>query len=148
MLYMWQFQGFGIWHSMRGPQRCASPEGQGVLEDVSKMDFIPTRSNGEGRKAVKPPQAVSTLRLNANFPGAENRVASHTHRVWFHFCERLDADRCEDCMFVFEAVVFMADPVIQERRRLTLARHRAYMRQKGLDERQKSKGRGRIAKVD
>ena len=36
---------------------------------------------------------------SSNFPGHENRMADHIHRVWNHACERTDGKRCRDCIY-------------------------------------------------
>ncbi len=33
-----------------------------------------------------------------DFPGHENRMADHIHRIWNHVCERTDGKRCADCL--------------------------------------------------
>ena len=33
------------------------------------------------------------------FRGHANRMASHTHRIRTHACERTDGKRCKDCIY-------------------------------------------------
>lgn len=34
-----------------------------------------------------------------DFPGHDNRMAAHIHRIWNHTCERADGKRCKDCLY-------------------------------------------------
>lgn len=79
-------------------------------------------------RATAKDQAISTIRFNANFPGAENRVVSHTHRVWGHVCEHPRDKKCSDCIFLTDVGEEIDDLVIQQRRKTSLAEHQAVVR--------------------
>jgi len=49
------------------------------------------------RKERKPAPGKAVTDSN-RFPGHENRMAWHIHRVWNHACERTDGRRCRDCI--------------------------------------------------
>ena len=44
------------------------------------------------------PSPGKTKTDSNNFPGHENRILEHIHRIWNHACERTDGKRCRDCM--------------------------------------------------
>ena len=33
------------------------------------------------------------------FDGHDNRMASHSHRIWNHKCEQTGGKRCKDCIY-------------------------------------------------
>ena len=55
------------------------------IRDILKQDRIPT------------PGKVQTD--SRDYPGHDNRMASHIHRIWNHRCERVDGGRCDDCIY-------------------------------------------------
>ena len=50
-------------------------------------------------RIFQPPSAGKAETDSNRFPGHENRMASHIHRIWNHRCERSDGGRCKDCLF-------------------------------------------------
>jgi len=60
------------------------------------MSLPAIRNNLRDHRAPTPGKVVTESR---RFPGHDNRMASHIHRVWNHPCERTDGDRCDDCIY-------------------------------------------------
>ena len=60
------------------------------------MSLPAIRNNLRKHQTPTPGKVVTE---SHRFPGHDNRMASHTHRVWNHACERTDGDRCGDCIY-------------------------------------------------
>jgi hypothetical protein len=54
-------------------------------------------SNKDTLHSQRDPSSGKSTRDSSHFPGHENRMADHIHRVWHHTCERTDGKRCGDC---------------------------------------------------
>jgi hypothetical protein len=55
-------------------------------------------SNKDTLHSQRDPSSGKTTTDSNRFPGHENRMADHIHRVWNHTCERTDGKRCGDCL--------------------------------------------------
>jgi len=50
------------------------------------------------RRSSQEPTPGKVVTDSNRFGGHEARMASHTHRIWNHPCEREDGSKCPDCI--------------------------------------------------
>ena len=60
------------------------------MTDLSVRNILPRE---------RKPSTGKVVTDSNRFDGHENRMASHSHRIWNHACERADGKRCRDCIY-------------------------------------------------